>query len=150
MSDKNLTFATFKARNDLSHNDIANLFNCSVLQSRAWAEGDAPGEINRIADIAGKVADIAKKKGMTDSDIQYYEKDKENYIKEAKSREMDRLREGFNFKMERDAAEDAIINISNSLWLRLKLLFSPKIFESEVIKSGNRLLDEMKKRADKV
>ena len=149
MSQGNLDFATFKSRMDLSHNDISSIFGVSVLQSRAWAEGDAPEDINRIARIANAVGGIVKEKGLTDSDRQYYEKDKENYIKEAKAREMDRLREGLRFKMERDAAEDAIINISNSLWLRLKLVFAPKLFESEVLRSANKLLDEMNERTGK-
>ena len=148
MSQDNLDFATFKSRMDLSHNDIARIFGVSVLQSRAWAEGNATDDINRIARVALEVGVLAKSRGMTDADIQYYQKDKENYIKEAESREANRLRQGLNFKMERDAAEDAIINISNSLWLRLKLVFAPKLFKREVLNSANRLLDEMSERLE--
>ena len=83
---------------------------------------------------------------MTDSDRQYFVKDKENYINEAESREAGAMRSGLAFKMERDAAEDAIINISNSLWLRLRLVFTPDIFRREVLKSKNRLYDEMRER----
>lgn len=80
ITKKNLIFAEFKAFQDLSYYEVCNLFGCTLQESMAWARGDAPEEIDRIALIANKVAEKARLRGMSDTDKQYFEKQKENLL----------------------------------------------------------------------
>jgi len=73
----NLIFAEFKAFQCLTYRDVCQLFGCTMAESMEWARGNAPAEIDRIALIANKVAERARLRGMSDSDIQYFEKQKE-------------------------------------------------------------------------
>jgi len=73
----NLIFAEFKAFQDLSYRDVCQLFGCTMQESMEWARGNAPADIDRIALIANKVAEKARLRGMSDTDIQYFEKQKE-------------------------------------------------------------------------
>lgn len=82
ITKSNLIFAEFKAFQDLSHRDVCQLFGCSMQESMEWARGNAPAEIDRIALIANKVAERARLRGMSDTDIQYFEKQKENLLNE--------------------------------------------------------------------
>ena len=118
----NTEFPTFKARQDLSFHDIAEIFDCSILQARAWSEGDAPKEINRIARIANAVGLRAKKQGMTDADSQYFEKDKENYIKAANKEKEEIIKDKLK-------AYKVISKLQKSWVERLKFLVSPDRLE---------------------
>ena len=127
MNDQELVFPKFKARNDLSYGDVSRIFGVSILTARAWSEGDAPDEIIRIALIAGVVAEKAKNEGMTDSDKQYYEKDKADYIGEAEY-EINRLRnriDGINYRFER---------MRGSIKNRIKFLFRGSKYELDTLK----------------
>jgi hypothetical protein len=80
-----LAFAQFKSFQDLSHNDIAAIFKCSRDDSVQWSKGNVPDEITKIAVIANNVAERARLRGMSDTDIQYFEKQKSELEEEIKN-----------------------------------------------------------------
>ncbi len=71
-----VSFAQFKAFQDLCHRDIAAIFKCSIDDSIRWSNGNAPADITKIALIANYVAERARLRGMSETDIQYFEKQK--------------------------------------------------------------------------
>lgn len=77
-----LAFAQFKANQSLSHKEICQIFGCDLTRSKEWAQGYAPAHINEIAILLNKVLEFCKQKNMSDTDSQYFEKEKSKVVKE--------------------------------------------------------------------
>ena len=74
LGDDNLSFARFKAYQDLSHKDVSELFGVDIPTSRTWADGSPTDDATRIAKIAHAIANRARTEGPTSSELQYRDK----------------------------------------------------------------------------
>lgn len=83
---KNLVFAQFKATQDLSVMDLSLMFMRSKSIIKDWLKDGAPASVNFTALIANQLAERGKRLGMGDTDIQYFEKEKENILKAAQAK----------------------------------------------------------------
>jgi hypothetical protein len=79
---KSLAFAQFMSNQGLSHSEIAVIFNCTSEESRNWANGSAPQEINQTAIIINQILERQKLKDMPDIDRQHFEHRSEVIVKE--------------------------------------------------------------------